>query len=75
LRPTAGERSLFEADLDGTVGFIIGGEGTGISPALLELAAERVRIPMTTGIESLNAAAAATLMFYEWCRHRSERSS
>jgi TrmH family RNA methyltransferase len=65
-----GERSLFEANLGGTVGFIIGGEGAGISPALLELAAERVRIPMATGIESLNAAAAATLMFYEWRRHR-----
>jgi TrmH family RNA methyltransferase len=69
-----GERSLFEVDLDGTVGFIIGGEGAGISPALLELAAERVRIPMAAGIESLNAAAAATLVFYEWRRHRSEGS-
>jgi TrmH family RNA methyltransferase len=67
-----GERNLFEADLEGTVGFIIGGEGTGISPALFELAAERIRIPMAAGIESLNAAAAATLVFYEWRRRRSE---
>jgi TrmH family RNA methyltransferase len=65
-----GERSLFEADLGGAVGFIIGGEGAGISPELLELAAERVRIPMAPGIESLNAAAAATLVFYEWRRKR-----
>jgi len=64
-------RSLFEADLGGTVGFIIGGEGAGIAPALLELAAERVRIPMAEGIESLNAAAAATVVFYEWRRRRS----
>ena len=66
-----GEHSLFEADLEGMVGFIIGGEGAGIAPALLKLAAERVRIPMAEGIESLNAAAAATLVFYEWRRRRS----
>jgi len=69
---SCGERSLFEADLGGTVGFIIGGEGAGIAPALLQLAAERVRIPMAEGIESLNAAAAATLVFYEWRRRRLE---
>lgn len=66
-----GERSLFEADLEGTVGFIIGGEGAGIAPGLLELAAERVRIPMAAGVESLNVAAAATLVFYEWRRQQS----
>ena len=65
-----GEHNLFEADLGGTVGFIVGGEGAGIAPALLKLAAERVRIPMAEGIESLNAAAAATLVFYEWRRRR-----
>ena len=64
------ERSLFEADLEGTIGFVIGGEGAGVSPQLLDLAAERVRIPMAEGIESLNAAAAATLVFYEWRRQR-----
>ena len=66
-----GERSLFKVDLAGEVAFIIGGEGAGISRALCALASERVRIPMATGIESLNAAAAATLLFYEWRRQRS----
>jgi TrmH family RNA methyltransferase len=66
-----GERGLFEVDLSGGIGFIVGGEGAGVSPALAALAAERVRIPMAAGIESLNAAAAATLMFYEWRRRRS----
>lgn len=69
-----GECGLFQADLDGTIGFIIGSEGAGIRPALLALAVERVRIPMAPGIESLNAAAAATLMFYEWRRRRSAES-
>jgi TrmH family RNA methyltransferase len=65
-----GERSLFEVDLAGAIGFVVGGEGSGVSPELLELAAERVRIPMAEGIESLNVAAAATLVFYEWRRQR-----
>jgi TrmH family RNA methyltransferase len=68
-----GDRDLFQADLDGAVGFIIGSEGAGIRPGLLALAAERVRIPMAPGIESLNAAAAAAVMFYEWLRRRSGR--
>lgn len=63
-----GERSLFDADLSGRLGFILGAEGLGISPALLAIASERVRIPMAEGIESLNVAAAATLLFYEWRR-------
>jgi TrmH family RNA methyltransferase len=65
-----GERSLFEADLAGAIGFVVGAEGSGVSPEMLELAAERVRIPMAEGIESLNVAAAATLVFYEWRRQR-----
>jgi TrmH family RNA methyltransferase len=65
---SAGGRSLFEADLSGRVGFILGAEGLGISPPMLALASERVRIPMAEGVESLNVAAAATLLFYEWRR-------
>ena len=65
-----GERSLFEVDLAGAIGFVVGGEGSGISPQLLRLATQRVRIPMAEGIESLNVAAAATLVFYEWRRQR-----
>jgi TrmH family RNA methyltransferase len=65
---SAGGRSLFEADLTGRIGFILGAEGLGIAPPLLAIASERVRIPMAEGMESLNVAAAATLLFYEWRR-------
>jgi TrmH family RNA methyltransferase len=62
----AGARnSLFDADLRGPVGFIIGGEGAGISAALLKQAHQLLCIPMSEGIESLNAAAAASVIFYE----------
>jgi TrmH family RNA methyltransferase len=66
----AGSISLFDADLSGTVGFVIGGEGAGISSDLLSLAQQQVRIPMRDGIESLNAAHAAALCFYEWLRRQ-----
>ena len=60
--------SLFDADLRGAAGFIIGGEGAGISPGLIEQAHQLLRIPMRDGIESLNAAAAASVVFYERLR-------
>lgn len=63
-----GEVDLFSAPMNVRVGFIIGSEGRGLSAELLERAQVRVRIPMNPGVESLNAACAATLMFYEWRR-------
>jgi TrmH family RNA methyltransferase len=60
--------SLFDADLDGRVAFVVGGEGRGISPALIAVAQQEIRIPMRPGVESLNVAAAAAICFYEWVR-------
>jgi len=60
--------SLFDADLRSAAGFIIGGEGAGISPTLIKRAHQLLRIPMGDGIESLNAAAAAAVVFYERLR-------
>lgn len=64
-------QSLFDLDLKGQVGFIVGNEGAGISPAILALATERARIPMPGKIESLNAAAAAAISFFERLRQLS----
>ena len=66
----SGETELYSLRFEGRCAFVIGGEGRGVSPRLLEQAAATVRIPMAAGIESLNAAAAATLLFYEWARQR-----
>ena len=62
--------SLYETDLQGPVAIVIGGEGAGISAALLERADERLTIPMAEGVESLNAAVAAALVVYEAARQR-----
>jgi TrmH family RNA methyltransferase len=71
----AGSISLFEADLAGDVAFIIGGEGAGISPNLLSQTEQQLRIPMRDGVESLNAAQAATVCFYEWLRRSRDAST
>jgi TrmH family RNA methyltransferase len=64
------EQSLFEVDLPGEVAFVVGAEGHGVSETVLQACRARVRIPMAAGVESLNAAAAATLLFYEWKRRQ-----
>ena len=67
--------SLFDADLRGPAGFILGGEGAGISAALLRQAHQLLRIPMSEGVESLNAAAAASVIFYERFRQNTVASA
>lgn len=47
---------------------VIGSEGRGISPALLALCRETIRIPMNPQCESLNAAAAAAVVLWELYR-------
>jgi len=65
----AGARqSLYEVDLSSAVGFVLGSEGAGVSSNLRDRADLRVRIPMEEGIDSLNVAAAATVLFFEWRR-------
>ena len=49
---------------------IIGNEGEGIRPELLELADCRVRIPQQGKVGSLNAAVSAGICFYEAARQR-----
>jgi TrmH family RNA methyltransferase len=66
--------SLTEADLAGRIGWIVGAEGQGVSPALAALAALKVTIPMPGGAESLNVAAAAAICFYEAARRAERRT-
>jgi tRNA G18 (ribose-2'-O)-methylase SpoU len=43
---------------------LFGTEGTGLSPAALEAADLRVRIPMASGVDSLNVGHAAAIAFH-----------
>jgi len=47
------------------VGFMIGGEGAGLSPAAMSACDARVTIPLASGVESLNVAAAAAICLFE----------
>lgn len=62
------EKSLYELDLTGPVAFVVGNEGAGVSPELLQAAGTLATIPMPGAVESLNAAAAAAVCFFERVR-------
>jgi TrmH family RNA methyltransferase len=49
---------------------LVGNEGAGLPLEVEQSADARIRIPMASGIESLNAAAAAAVLFYEAARQR-----
>jgi tRNA G18 (ribose-2'-O)-methylase SpoU len=49
---------------------LIGAEGPGLTQAALDAADHRVRIPMSGGVDSLNAAAAAAVAFYALAQSR-----
>jgi TrmH family RNA methyltransferase len=62
------QRSVFDTDLKGNVGFLFGNEGSGLSAALLAAADSVVSIPMPGKAESLNVAAAAAVCLFERVR-------
>jgi len=61
---------LPQADLKGGVALLIGNEGAGVSREALTQADERVVIPHSEKVESLNAGVAASLILYEAARQR-----
>lgn len=68
LALTPGPQATPLPDLPMSVGakfaLVLGAEGTGISERALSIAEHRVRIPMSSGVDSLNVAAAAAVAFY-----------
>lgn len=60
----------WEVDWRDPVALLVGNEGAGLPEEAERSADARVRIPMATTSESLNAAAAAAVLFYEAARQR-----
>ena len=60
-----GGESLKALELTGRVGWIFGGEGSGVSESLAARARVKATIPMASGTESINVAAAAAICLYE----------
>ncbi|MEV8554504.1 RNA methyltransferase [Streptomyces glaucescens] len=72
LTPDEEARTLDEAAphrMD-RVALMLGAEGDGLTPRALAAADERVRIPMSHGVDSLNVGAAAAVAFYAVATHR-----
>jgi len=65
----------WEVDWCEPVALLVGNEGAGLPEEVERSADARLRIPMVTGIESLNAAAAAAVLFYEAARQRNPLSA
>jgi TrmH family RNA methyltransferase len=62
--------SPWEADWREPVAVLLGNEGAGLPEEIERSADARIRIPMAASVESLNAAAAAAVLFYEAARQR-----
>lgn len=62
--------SIYDADLTGPAALIIGNEGAGLSEEISSQTDKLLRIPMRGRVESLNAAASATIVMYEAMRQR-----
>ena len=63
-------RSCWETDFRQPLALIIGGEAEGASEQAQKLASQKVSIPMNGKIESLNAAAAGSVLMFEVVRQR-----
>ncbi len=59
-----------DVDWSGRVALFLGGEGKGLSDAVVAACDERVTIPMSAGVESLNIAVAGGILVYAARRHR-----
>jgi TrmH family RNA methyltransferase len=57
-------------DLGKAMAFVVGSEGGGLAPALVERCNARVTIPCPGSVESLNAAVATSVLLYEASRQR-----
>jgi TrmH family RNA methyltransferase len=65
----------WEVDWCEPVALLVGNEGAGLPEEVERSADARIRIPMSSGIESLNAAAAAAVLFYEAARQRTRQTT
>ena len=60
--------SIYKLDLTSPTAIAIGNEGNGLSGAMQKAASHHVTIPIAEGVESLNAAAAASICLFERVR-------
>ncbi len=67
-------KGLFSVDLRKSFAIVIGSEGKGVRPEVRCLCDGAITIPVSSNIESLNAAAAAAVIMFEAVRQRALKS-
>ena len=65
------EQDIYQADLAGPLGLVVGSEGKGMRRLTAELCDFRLRIPMRGTVNSLNVSVATAVCLYEINRQRS----
>lgn len=65
-----GGTEMYDLDLKGPIGLVIGSEGSGVSRLVRESCDLTASIPMKGDIDSLNASVAAGVLMYEIVRQR-----
>ncbi len=65
-----GGETMYQLDLTGPIGVVIGSEGDGMSKLVKENCDFIASIPMKGDIDSLNASVAAGILAYEIVRQR-----
>ncbi len=66
----SGEKTIYNQDLTGPIGIVIGSEGDGMSRIVKDACDFLVKIPMIGKVQSLNASVAAGVIMYEILRQR-----
>ncbi len=64
----SGKSDYFDVDLTGDIALVFGGEDEGLSLPMVQKCDIVVRIPMSSGMQSLNQSVAAALIMYEKVR-------
>jgi 23S rRNA (guanosine2251-2'-O)-methyltransferase len=64
------DKLMYASDLSAPVAMILGSEEDGISPEIMGIADEKVKIPLSGKIESLNVSVSAGVAIYEAIRQR-----
>ena len=70
----AQNRSVFESDLSGPLGIVVGAEGKGIRPLVRRQCDFLAAVPQSGPIDSLNASAAGAVAIYESWRQRNVKA-
>ena len=68
-----GANTIYDTDLTGSIGIVVGNEGEGLSRLVRESCDGIIKIPMVGNTESLNASVSTAITIYEIARQNSKK--